>query len=113
MNDMRGVEAEVIAAIDGVKPKRNPTTRESSLWHDLGINGDDAVELLEEIAKRYNVTFQDFWFPDYFPNETEGGLLARLFEWLEIPAAKHRRFTVGHLLAVIERGHWFDPENSI
>lgn len=110
MNDMRSVEADVIAAIDGAKPRRNPTTKESSLWHDLG-HGDDA-ESQEEIAKRYNVTIQNFWFADYFPTEIKGGRFGRLFELLEITAAKHRRFTVSHLLAVIERGQWFAPQHS-
>jgi len=72
-------EADVIAVIDDVNPSGKRVTTETCLWHDLHISGDDAAELLEEIAKRYHVTFQDFPFRDYFPNETEGGVLGVLF----------------------------------
>lgn len=104
--------AEVVAAIQGITPTRKPITEDSAIWHDLRIGGDDAWELVEWVAKRYEVSFHDFKFSDYFPGETEWGLSWWLARKFGHPETKKRRLTVGHLFAVIDRACWFDAGNS-
>ena len=79
----------------------------TSPYHDLGISGDDALEMLEEIASRLNVSFEDFKLDRYFPQEVEsfGEHLGRLLG----RRPKRKRLTLQHLASVAERGSWFDP----
>lgn len=41
----------------------------SSLLNDLGVDGDDAVELLESLAVTFGIDFSNFRFRDYFGAE--------------------------------------------
>jgi acyl carrier protein len=47
--------AEVISELTGVDKSR--ITPASRLEHDLGVTGDDGVQLLETLAKKYRVDF--------------------------------------------------------
>lgn len=47
-------------------------TPDARLYNDLGIYGDDAVELLIEYGKKFNVDVSKFMAADYF--EGEGGI---------------------------------------
>ena len=42
---------------------------ETRLLHDLGIDGDDAVELLERYGKEFGVDLATFKFDEYFGTE--------------------------------------------
>jgi len=42
---------------------------ETLLWHDLGIAGDDASELLVEYRDLFQVDMKEFNFARYFPSE--------------------------------------------
>jgi hypothetical protein len=42
---------------------------DSRLLHDLGITGDDAEELLDEFASRFEVEMEGFSFDEYFTGE--------------------------------------------
>src|ERR1700722_20063525 len=98
--------------VQRIADTRKPIPQSAALYHDLGIAGDDAVELFEMIMARFGTSFKGFCWPTYFPNETQTGPLWRLAEKLGHHETKWHRLTVGHLLAVIERGVWFEPENS-
>lgn len=53
-------------------PKRvdSSTTVNGARWrNDFGIDGADAVELFEEIAKEFDITVEDFEFDRYFGPE--------------------------------------------
>ena len=39
--------------------------------HDLGIAGDDATRLLQEMTSKFSVSFEGFEFARFFPSETE------------------------------------------
>ena len=89
---------------------REKVLAQTELYHELGIAGDDAVELLEDVHERFGTSFSDLEFDDYFPvvSEATGGRLSRL---LGIRSNK-RPLTFGHLVRVVERGRWFDPEDG-
>lgn len=78
------------------------------LHHDLRIDGDDAFELLQEIAAQYGTNFDEMVFTDFFPDETEAisYSLTSLIGW----KSDKKEFTLGHLIHVIEQGRWFAPE---
>lgn len=42
---------------------------QNTLLTDLGIDGDDAVELVDHLQKRFNVSFENFEFDKYFSGE--------------------------------------------
>jgi acyl carrier protein len=52
------------------KRKLTPQTR---LFHDLAIDGDDAVELLMALNEQYGVSCEDFNFSNYFGAEIGAG----------------------------------------
>jgi hypothetical protein len=81
---------------------------DSSPYHDFGISGDDAFEMLEDIAERFNISFTGFQFDRYFCQEDEA-LGEHLMKLLG-RAPKRERLTLRHLSYVAERGTWFNPE---
>jgi hypothetical protein len=89
----------------GRKKQIGLTTR---LYQDLRIMGDDADELFISIMERFGTSFAGINLSAYFPGEYAAGYLylASLFG---MPDRKRRSLTVQHLLAVINRGEWFDP----
>ena len=55
---------------------------EMSLFHDLGLDGEDAMQLIQEYSKEFNVDIQDFCFDEYFGNEgaiSPFGLITMMF----------------------------------
>jgi hypothetical protein len=102
-------EPELIALVHRKMANPKPVPVTAAIWHDLYIGGDDAYELLDEVAKRFGTSFVGFDFPAYFPNETEA-LSAFWRARFGFPR-KFKRLTIDHLIAVIRRGEWFEPSN--
>jgi len=109
--DTDTAEPELIVMVQRMAGTCKPILRSAAIYHDLRIAGDDAYELFEMVATRFGTSFEGFDWPKYFPNETQIGPLWRLAEKLGHNETKWRRLTVGHLLAVIQRGVWFEPED--
>lgn len=40
-----------------------------SIFHDLGVDGDDAIDLIRDYSERFNVSLDDFKINDYFGSE--------------------------------------------
>ena len=98
--------AEVEAIVRRITRCREiaPTSR---LFHDLGLSGDDAFEVLEEVGSKFGVTFSGFEFERYFPQEEEA-FWAHLARVLGL-RLRREPLTVGHLAGVAARGAWFEP----
>ena len=103
---MRSSLAELIGIVRRITGVRRivPTSR---LFHDLGMAGDDASEVLEEVAAKFGVIFPGFDFDRYFPQENEafGAHLARMFRL----RLRREPLTLEHLARVADYGVWFDP----
>ena len=56
-----------VAEFTGNRPDQ--ITRSTLLFDDLGVDGDDAVELMEEYSKRYEVKLDKFNVGEYFGPE--------------------------------------------
>ena len=102
-------EADIATSLRPFIRKKDKIEASTRIYHDLHIAGDDAAELLEDIAKRYGVSFEELDFHRYFPNDLDAFIYfwaRRLFGYRD---KVHVPMTVGHLAAVVQRGAWFDP----
>jgi acyl carrier protein len=85
---------DLICRISGVRS--DEVTSEARIYNDLGIYGDDAIELLVAYGKEFNVDISNFMAADYF--EGEGldaiGLVVGLFSGKK---KQYKTLTVSHL----------------
>jgi len=98
------IQSQIIALISDWSGRRKPITPDTAVYHDLVLSGDDAVEILTAVSKQYAVSFDGFNFSSYSPGEPFLGS----FLWSK-SKDKYKRLTVAHLVAVAERGAWFEP----
>jgi len=110
------IEEEIIMFLSefrNIEPHR--ITNSTLLFDDLGIDGDDAVELMEEFSKRFNVDLQTFHIGEYFG--CEGLPPTFLFNWLAIifkrllgksthEAAGLKPLSVARLVQAAEKKRW-------
>lgn len=87
--------------------RRKPISQETQFERDLGLTGDDGVDLLDAVAKRYEIEFTAESF-DLQPNEYlfngEGIELIPLIQSLfGKPLPEIRTFTVGELYEVSQK----------
>jgi hypothetical protein len=102
------VDANLTERVRALCGARALVESHTELYRDLGLNGDDAWDLLENIRKDRGVDFSGFEFDRYFPNETD----AIYYLWGRRFGLWRNRFkpmTIAHLTEVIERGRWFEP----
>jgi len=85
---------------------RKTITPDTRLQKDLGIDGVDAEEILNEYFVLYSMDISDFIFTDYFGEENFNliGLLQTLFT-----AKKMKPITVGHLVTCAVKRKWIIP----
>lgn len=72
-------------------------TRGAAIEEDLGIYGDDAVELLLAYGKIFNVDVTKFMAADYFSGEGDPILPAIIRMFTGKKEKKNKTLTVGHL----------------
>jgi hypothetical protein len=94
------------------------STLDTRLYHDLGLYGDTAWWLVEEMNKKMDMS--NFSFERYFPPEFHGGhSFSRILNAL-IPFANylHARkkiyepLTLKMIASFIEKGRWDDQNNE-
>ena len=108
LSDALNLEADIEKRIQRIHGSKKHIPGSARIYHDLQLAGDDAVELLEEISKTYEVSFRGFHFDDYFPNEAEH-LWFVWKAWFGFPDTKRKPLTFDHLIEVVRRGSWFAP----
>jgi hypothetical protein len=59
---LRAVARKAGLSIEQISP-------ELRVFQDLGIGGDDAAELFDELAREYQIDFSRFDFSGHFPSE--------------------------------------------
>ena len=74
-----------------------------SLYHDLGIYGDDVDELLNEYINKFNVSISNFHSTDYFPNEGDE-ILKTVWNLITRKKKTYKRLTIGDLHKGISEG---------
>ena len=71
---------------------------ETRLFHDLGCDGDDAVDLITQFAQQFGVDVSAFDFDQHFGPEAGFNPLAYAYLWLLRPDRLRRKpLTVGQL----------------
>ena len=105
------IQSGLLSMIYKIVGRCEPIPVSTSLYHDLHIAAEDAVKLIGEIARRFNVSFTGFELSRYFPDEDEAGWLyfATLLGWRD---TTRQQLTLGHLIAVIRKGCWFAPASA-
>ena len=71
MSVMKIEPSDYIVLAVARKAGRTPAqiSMQSRLFQDLGLAGDDAAELLDELSWEYKIDLSTFEFSDYFPSE--------------------------------------------
>jgi hypothetical protein len=86
----------------------NRNTRISS---DLGIDGDDVLELIEAINIRYPLNFDGFVFENYFTPESEINTFKSLFNYFSKKIPSHNyEVTLGDIENWIKNGYWSEDK---
>lgn len=78
---------------------------ETTLREDLGIDGDDAVDLLEAFSREFQIDLSDLNFTEYF--DAEG---FNLFSLFSSRRKKLKPLTVGKLVDTATSGRWQSDE---
>jgi hypothetical protein len=107
MIDSDTIRRDLIGLLEQWTGRRHPVLQDTALYHDLGITGDHAREIMFDIAKRYGTSFKGFKFAAYFPKESEP-VWNKLARQIGV-RRKLKRLTVRHLVAVIAYKSWFEP----
>ncbi len=112
MNELEAT-IEIVSEYTSIKPdKLSPDMR---LFHDLGIDGDDAEELLMDLMDKHQVYIDDFNFYDYFGQEFGSGgryIMYKIFIFFDWPLEifgwslvdNFKPLTVKDLAIAIENG---------
>jgi hypothetical protein len=98
---MSDEHARLIGIVEKISGRRNVTFN-NTVNFDLKIEGDDAVDLIENIHREFGSSFNGMDMRKFFKDE---GIEAALGFWRmgKLP------LSVGHLLKVVEKGSWFEP----
>jgi len=80
------------------------------IYHDLGITGDDAYELLIAVKARYPFDVREFDFLDYFDGEGLPLPGARLLGLPNNGPKIKKPLTIDHLVKICTAQKWIDPE---
>jgi acyl carrier protein len=92
--------------IDGL----NPETR---LLHDLGVDGDDGIELLKAFAKKLDVDMTDLDVTKHFGPEAGFNLIYYLFTYFfHRDELKFVPITVSDMVVSAEAKKWIAPNRE-
>jgi acyl carrier protein len=101
VSTMASTEERLISLIQRMSGNVN-VSLDSTVNLDLNIQGDDAVELIEEIHNEFGTKFNGMDMRRFFKDEGIE-ILLKFFKQNKTP------LSVRHLLDVVERGSWFEP----
>ena len=85
----------------------SPIDENTSINNDLEIMGDDADFILLEFEKKFNISLEGMNIKEYFVPE----LVFKYwyYKWFKPEKLVRPPLTIGHLVKVVKRGHWFLP----
>lgn len=77
----------------------------SSFFHDLGVDGDDAEEFINSFSGNFNISFDGFPFGEYFGAEISASPTSMIKEMLtKSNYKKFKRLEVRHLIEAVQNG---------
>ena len=108
-HDEQSIEARLREMISAISGHKHEFSRATELYADLSLSGDDAAELLKTVSDEFGTSFQGMSFQSHFPIETDA-ILPHWGRLLFRQKSRFKSFTFGHLLMVVGRGRWFEPQ---
>lgn len=111
----RDLSTEVFAMVSKFTcVQRQKLTLETTVFYDLGIDGDDAVEFFEEFGSAFHVDLTDFKIEKYFGPEASDPL-SSIVTWLQgwwkgdhHSAAGVMPITLRDLVEAARAGRWVE-----
>ena len=104
------IEATVISLLrkHGRNHPRLESDRSLSVRADLGLDGEDALEFINEFTEVFSVDMKDFDFLSWFGNEGSIGPLDLLRSFVESAPKKNNEKTlqVGDLFKIAQAKKW-------
>lgn len=103
-------EQEVIALIAERTGRRESSITPEKTFYQLGIDGDDAVELIDELCRRYQVPAEKINLNTYIGPEG-GGLVNHILYAVSRKnksREERKELRVGDLIKTAEDRRWFD-----
>ena len=81
-----------------------PLGPETKLYEDLGMDGDDADEFIQEYIKKFDVDMSEFHFEHYF--NLEGFSLFSIIKSIFVQAPPLKSVSLGDLEKSAIKGKW-------
>jgi acyl carrier protein len=102
-------EQEVIALVAKKTGRPESGITPEKTFYQLGIDGDDAVELIDDLCKRYQVPVEGIDLRKYIGPESGFGLLSHIFNAARGKGTAERKdLKIGDLIKTAETRRWFD-----
>jgi acyl carrier protein len=81
-------------------------------FYQLGIDGDDAVELIDELCERYKVPVEGVNLRRYIGPEASFGVISHIFNALtrksHVEPEERKELRISDLIKTAEDHRWFD-----
>ncbi len=103
-------EQEVIALVAKKTGRPESSITPEKTFFQLGIDGDDAVELIAELCKRYQVPEEGIDLNKYLGPEG-GGLFNHILFAMrrkDKPSQERKELRIGDLIKTAQEHRWFD-----
>ena len=99
---------EVIELVARKTGKLKAKITPEKTFRDLGIDGDDAVELIDELCKRYQVPVEGLDLRKYIGPEGAFTLASSLSVAARKNCSARKELKIKDLIKTAEDHHWFD-----
>jgi len=94
--------------------RKDRLSEDSRLLQDLGVDGADAVELLEAFSEKFDVDMAHFPLSKHFGPEAGFNLFYHLYCLLfERPKWRPTPITLGELAEAVRRKRWPDVKQGV
>jgi acyl carrier protein len=91
-------------------PSRKITPEKT--FYQLGIDGDDAVELIDELCERYKVPVEGINLRRYIGPEASFGVISHIFDSVtrksHVEPEERKELKISDLIKTAENHRWFD-----
>lgn len=77
-------------------------------FNDLGIGGDDCIQLMNRIATKYGIDMTSYIPSEY--HETEQEILSTGWPFDVKLNRVLKEFDLNHLIEVIDKKRWYEPD---
>lgn len=103
-------EQEVIALVAKKTGRQESSITPESTFYQLGIDGDDAVELIDELCRRYKVPAEKIDLNKYIGPEGSGILnhIFYAFSRKEESSEERKELRISDLIKTATERRWFD-----